>query len=399
MISTQTFIYLVIIFLITVGLGYLMGISVVRVVDDRLSDISINLPKIHLPRQNIMVSMPRERSNLSDLNVDNEFVSPADEKWSNQGPVYQLKPRQSPIKPLALQKGGSKDTNVEGFTNPSEADDDEKDLIRESVTESVYRRDFKRPEQPTTAPKVHQVESHQVGRINQIPQAAVIDQIDGDRRVREKCDEMNRQNQPAVGCQTDADCNVVFGNGRNKCLSNNKCYCVDGSGLFCHYGPTYYKDPKDMTDRQLQKFKRKAKFERMTVQDYVNWLMLFEDDIEALAPRHVHNFNRIRKGIRLTLDDIPRDKIPPPMTAQDYFNQLYTLDDQINIYAPQVSNTAGVQLPANYAEFSHFRSPQNLKHLTIRPMTLDQELVKQGNKDVIRQTRSRISNDWELATN
>lgn len=390
--NTTTVINIIVVFLITVVFGYLLGIAVTNTVDQRLSDISINLPKITLPRQNIYVNL-NDKNKADQLVVNNTFHS----KLSDDGPNYNLSSPDAKLKPLKLNSYNDKNI-YEGFN--SESDADIQVVTSEEIPPGIYNKDFVAPQNPTQINRGGQVDSNQLGIIkNPIGTGnRAIDQITDQLADNSKCVSNNCENKPIVGCKSDADCNVVYGNGQNKCLSNNKCYCVKGSGLFCHYGPTYYKDTKDMTDRQLQKFKLKAKFDKMTVQDYVNWLMLFEDEPDQLAPRHLNNLFKILKGIKITLNDIPRDRIPPPMTAQDYFTQLYTLDDQINIYAPQVSDTAGLQIPANYSNYSQFQAPQNLKHLSVRPLTLDEELVKADNQVVLEATQPQPSNIWDTAT-
>ena len=87
------------------------------------------------------------------------------------------------------------------------------------------------------------------------------------------------------------------------------------------------------------------------------------------------------------------------MTAQDYFAKLYTVDDQINIYTPQVSETAGAYMPSNYSEYNEFIPPKNLRHLLIRPQTLDQEIKKKNNAHVLKKLQAQISNDWETSVN
>lgn len=385
MIPTELFINIIIVFLITVVFGYLLGITITNVVDQRLSDVSINLPKINLPRQNIYVNLDADNSEnnkthkLRSIAVHNKFIP----YRADLGPMYQLKSPTERIKPLQSDI-------YEGFNSSSTNIDDDIDLLVDSpkIPKTVYKKDFAKPSKQIVVQKEEQIESNQVGRIknNSTTNMTPI----GETQARNVC-----ETKTIVGCRDDDDCNVVFGNGYNKCLSNNKCYCVEGSGLFCHYGPTYYKDPKDLTKRQLQKFKIKAKFNKMTVQDYVNWLMLFKDDLDDLAPRHLNNFNKIRKGVKLTLNDIPRDKIPPPMAAQDYFTKLYTLDDQINIYSPTVSETTGSQIPANYADYSQFTSPRNLKHLVNRATTLDEEITKDNNKGVLKTLQTSIEHDWD----
>ena len=413
-ITRDTFINLIIVFLVTVVFGYLLGITIINVVDQRLSDISINLPKINLPRQNIYVNLDTDRLKSGKLNavkINNQF-----RPSGGDGPTFSLKSPNSRIKPLMprdplnkvpylgapslRQRGGGEDLS-------ESTDNDDDDLTIEKgkaiknnggvIPYGVYEKDFAHPKKPTIPPKEDQIDSNQIGHIRNDSTTAdlSIDQGDQQNADDNKC----KSNQtPQVGCRTDNDCNVVFGGGRNKCLSNNKCYCVEGSGTFCHYGPCYYKDPKDMTERQIRKFKDKAKFGKMTVQDYVNWLTLFDDNLDELSPRHLNNFIKVKRGIKLVLNDIPSDRSPPPMTAQDYFTKLYSLDDQINIYAPQISETSGLQIPANYSNYSQFVAPQNLKHLNNRNLTLDAELEKEDNRAVLRTLQPKISNDYHQAT-
>jgi len=50
---------LVFIFVATAALGMILGLSVLRTVDTRLSDVSINIPEIRVPEQKIEVSLPK----------------------------------------------------------------------------------------------------------------------------------------------------------------------------------------------------------------------------------------------------------------------------------------------------------------------------------------------------
>jgi hypothetical protein len=443
MISTESIINVIIVFLVTIVFGYLLGLTITKVVDYRLSDISINLPKINLPRQNIYVNLNRtpsetqktktddqptlvnsvnhmtkrqpmtkinEKQKLTEIDVKNQF-QPND---FASGPNFQLKSSNPRIKPLqnktvfeGFVDNQSKNyslssSNLKEFKKQTENPffKQQKDIQSGGVYHYVDHVDFERPKKPTIPIRKTQIESNRVGRIipDRLGSYQVVDQNIDQLRDDRKCKINQLQTRPEIGCQTDKDCNVVYGNGLNKCLSNNKCYCVEGSGLFCHYGPTYYKDPKDMTERQLFRFKLKAKFNRMTVQDYVNWLMLFEDELYQLAPRHLNNYYRLKKGFRLTLNEIPVDRLPSPPTAQNYFDQLYTSDSQENLYSPQISDAAGLQIPSNYSNYSQFSPPKNLKHLVSRPMTLPQELIKVKKTEVLEKLKPEISHDWDFAT-
>src|SRR5438874_1116381 len=221
MISTELFINIVIVFLITVVFGYLLGLTITNVVDQRLSDISINLPKINLPRQNIYVNLDSDglennrTHQLKSMTVHNQFRP----HRADLGPSYQLKPGDSQIKPLQR--------NIyEGFTSSSV--DDDIDLLKETplpqisqITTSEYKKDFARPQKPTIVTKEEQVESNQVGRIRSdvTTTSLAINQIDNQLKDITKCTQNNCESKPNIGCQNDSDCNVVFGNGYNKCLS------------------------------------------------------------------------------------------------------------------------------------------------------------------------------------
>ena len=74
----------------------------------------------------------------------------------------------------------------------------------------------------------------------------------------QQCDHVIVEVPKKVNCGSDKDCNVVFGNGLNKCV-NGKCSCIEGKGQFCHKPSNYYLNPKDMTPQQIIKFKNKAK--------------------------------------------------------------------------------------------------------------------------------------------
>lgn len=96
-------------------------------------------------------------------------------------------------------------------------------------------------------------------------------------------------------CSDDWQCNQVYGRGANKCVDGN-CQCRYGTGMYCHLEPTYYLDPRLMSPAQIVKFKRQAKVSKMTIQDYKNWLSLFEYDLDELPLVHRKNYWRLKKG-------------------------------------------------------------------------------------------------------
>lgn len=192
MVKVELIINIIIVCLITITFGYLLGMAVTRVVDRRLSEISITMPKITIP-------------------------SPYDTTMDNKGKVSNI---------------------YEHFEQENETDD----LVN---------------------PKHHETS-------------------------------LKQYNLPSIENKTN-----IYDNEKNKC------YCVGG------YGTTYYKNPNNMTPNQIQKFKTKAKFSNMTLQDYINWLLLFDNEPEKLSINHARNLQKITKGLSLSFKDLPTADIEP----------------------------------------------------------------------------------------
>ena len=122
-------------------------------------------------------------------------------------------------------------------------------------------------------------------------------------------------------CSSNDDCNVVFGDGENVCSIEGVCICnKGGSGRFCHRGPTNYKDPKDMTEDQRNRFKQKYRTD-FTVQDYKNWLNLYKlsNESEFLYPAHQSNYTKFVKGDKITAKDLPQEETERRITAAEKF--------------------------------------------------------------------------------
>jgi len=160
-----------------------------------------------------------------------------------------------------------------------------------------------------------------------------------------------------INCKIDADCNKVrYGPSssyNNICKSDNTCHCVNGSGTFCQNGPTNYPDPMGMSEAQRMYFASKY-HKNMTVQDYVNWLLL-QGDGSALSIEHYKNFETIKRGGSLSVKDVPKFPIQNETwkTSADYFAALYKGQD-LSIR----NNDDGVYLASNYDDFSEFIPPK-----------------------------------------
>jgi len=169
-----------------------------------------------------------------------------------------------------------------------------------------------------------------------------------------------------VGCEKDADCNLFYGDGKNTCKSNNQCRCEIGAGVLCQRGPTHFKDPKDMTKKEKTIFKNTSNYDNFTIQDYKNWLELYNKDYYLLSDEHLINLRKVMRGEPLALRDIPTGGLRPPLTSQKYFAEMYDrLGEMEQIVSPINSSTTGAQVGYNYNEYSDFSPPNALPQLRV----------------------------------
>ena len=178
----------------------------------------------------------------------------------------------------------------------------------------------------------------------------------------------NKPKEPkiVVGCNTDKECNLFYGDGKNTCKSNNQCRCEVGSGILCELGPTNYKDPKDMTAKEISIFKNLSNYDNFTIQDYKNWLGLYKRDYYLLSDEHLINLRKSLRGEPIMLRDIPTGGLRPPQTSQKYFAEMYDkLGDLEQIVSPINSSTTGAQVGYNYNEYSDFSPPNAIPQLRV----------------------------------
>lgn len=190
-----------------------------------------------------------------------------------------------------------------------------------------------------------------------------------------------------IMCHTDEDCNIIYGNGKNKCLSG-KCQCQEGTGRFCHKTPNYYKDPKDMTPAQIIKFKNKAKVEKMTIGDYKNWLMLFKYDQENLPRYHLPNFQRLMMGQ-------PIYDIPLSDPVEEYFSDSPAKRDRVCLEIPN----AEIDSPLNWKIHSQLNNTGRIdRHgRTERPLNWSRYYKHPSlNKDRYQRSDKLTVKDWFL---
>ena len=301
-----------------------------KAVDNRVANIEVRVPTIKLPKQEIIIKyegfgqsngLPKLSNGLPKLsNCSSKISGHASEKPSiikqefpNFSHIRSEQARSNYPREIPLTKY---DGVTEGFENSCET-------------------------QETVPLNIQSASGH--------PERVIVDKVPGVGSV------MDAQAKVGTGgfkCQSDADCNVVY-NG-NVCKVDGTCQCNKGSGKFCHLGPTNYKELKDMTSEEKAEFKSKY-WNNMTIRDYLNWLSLYESDPHNLEERHRKNLNKIEKGGKVTVDDIPKYRSDPPMNAGDYYSSMWCKGN-VAIRFPITSET-GPFLPSNADDYSEFIPP------------------------------------------
>jgi hypothetical protein len=187
-----------------------------------------------------------------------------------------------------------------------------------------------------------------------------------DSDTADKTTLLNSGTKTVVGCEKDSECNLFYGDGKNTCKSNKQCRCEVGSGVLCQYGPTNYKDPKDMTTKERTIFKNLSNYDNFTIQDYKDWLSLYKKDYYLLSDDHLINLRKVLRGEPLALRDIPTGGLRPPLSSQKYFAEMYDkLTDLEQIVSPINSSTTGVQVGYNYSDYSDFSPPTAIPQLRV----------------------------------
>jgi hypothetical protein len=153
---------------------------------------------------------------------------------------------------------------------------------------------------------------------------------------------------------------------------------------------TLYKDPKDMTPKELALFKKLSNHDNFTVQDYKNWLRLYQTDYYLLSEAHLLNLRNMLRGETLKLSDIPGG-IPVISSQQQYYARMY---DQLSaarqIHTPATSFATGQQVGYNYNDFGEFSPPLAMPQpnvvngeikRTFRPLLKNNGKTKKNNKN------------------
>ena len=302
--------------LITFLVAYAVGLTIVNTVDHRLSNISINMPEIHLPKP---VSRP-------EIMAENYIIRPTVKKIKVLDP-----PAGEANFPKPTERNDQTNKCQQGGSSAEENRDEPKQLGSRSCTvpptrefdSQLFKSESKpvEPTKPERRPDLHVMK-------HSIPASFPSDQ---------NCDSGIHEDQLKSG----------------------------------QLVPTYYRDPKDMTLAQRTKFRNRAKIHKMTVLDYENWLLLFREDPQTLDPVHRKRLRMLQRGDRLRATDIP-DPAPKevPPTAETRFNTkfrgLIENDGPLETADDSHDSSRKVLLhAANHTEYDHYMPPKSLKHLSI----------------------------------
>lgn len=274
---------LVFIFIITASLGAILGLSVLRLIDMKLTDVSINIPPIKIPPSNITLEYPSwtHQSKLID-SMDNAMIGGNSQCKKNKK-ENDKKKSNNKIK----VKNNDISVNV-GKNKEISADD-----IKQNSSD--FRSNHKKTGLANyVKTKTKNVDSLKTSNFEDIvyPNKSFLeinDQNYDNSKYHEYTHQFNNQQYH--------DYEI-----RNK---------------------QYYKDPEDMTMRQLNKFKKYAKFDKMTVNDYTNWLLLFGE--HQLSPFNQKNLLKLKKGQKLCESDLPTHKLNPDSSSEYYHEMINEL--------------------------------------------------------------------------
>lgn len=97
----------------------------------------------------------------------------------------------------------------------------------------------------------------------------------------------------------------------------------------------------------------------MTLQDYANWLFLWEHQSDALTLDHLTNFQKLKNNVDLQFREgicPPSSRQMIPLSPEEYFQKLYNKDNKPNIATPlNMSEILGF----NYGQYDDFMNNFN----------------------------------------
>ncbi len=292
-------IHIVLIFLITICVAYIFGLILINLVDNRLSNIKLNIPK-----QEVIIKYPEGKNNNDGL-----------EHFSNN----------------------------DGEKNDDRLDDLYKKLFKnnqEKITKIIEYKTFDKD-------GVQNKQSNNKANFDE----DYYKMASENKNVEGFDNDFSNKNE---------EWKLTQKNKYKLCYKNHQ-HVKDGKNTECSYGITNYADPYDMTPVDIKLFTLNYS-PNMTMQDYINWLWCFKNMEDKLPYNHLKNLLKIKKGIELIQEDgvcPPPSYTFPSLDAESYFKQMYNDSNEFNIASPLNSNT-GPMLGSNFNEYSEFRQNTDL---------------------------------------
>lgn len=300
-------IHIVLIFLITICVAYIFGLILINLVDSRLSNIKLNIPK-----QEVIIKYPEGKNN-------------------NDG--------------------------IEYFSNSEKQEKDDKDENKnDDRLDDLYKKLFKKNQEKITS--IIDYKTFDKNGVQNKP-------INNKPNFDEDYYKMASENKTVEGFDNDfsnknEEWTLTQKNKYKLCYKNHQ-HVKDGKNTECSYGITNYADPFDMTPVDIRLFTLNYP-SNMTMQDYINWLWCFKDMEDKLPYNHLKNLLKIKHGKELIQEDgvcPPPSYTFPSLDAENYFKQMYNDTNEFNIASPLNSDT-GPMVGSNYNEYSEFRQNTDL---------------------------------------
>ena len=332
--------------IIVLLLSALIGLTIIKVIEVRMSDIAINMPKINMPKINIPpIRLPKQKIvvKLQDPDIGTGATvkgAPVDSGNKKAQVVYN-----------SLESFRDKQTG--GQPNPVEYDEYDKNQLERIINRPV-----------PLAPDQHTMTGNkELARKQKSLIRGKGKNIVCRKKLPPTRTHFNKDlYQSKTGAIDKPRINVpkpsVDHSSRPALYPRNK-PSIGEPEKNPNMTDTYYRDPKTMTPVQLIKFQDKARIEKMTIKDYQNWLLTFRDMSQRLTGFHRQNLKVLIRGGQLEPSDMPV-RCPAPSGVEESYAKMMR---------GRVPNTPNPEFlgyqPSNYEQEigASSRENRNLRHL------------------------------------
>lgn len=139
-----------------------------------------------------------------------------------------------------------------------------------------------------------------------------------------------------------ADCSETTSQVAEEKLQQMNRVCImkhNHNKYLCQYGKTNYLNPMELdpVNRRLYQYNY---FQNMTLQDYINWLWLYEKEPEKLCYEHNRNLAKLLEGKTLTYQS---GVCPPKLNAEGSMSYSGTDGNDGNNYFQEVMKQIGLK--------------------------------------------------------